>query len=86
MTEFNETPQQMIFENARPQQRHLMAILYFISAILKFVYVNNVKAVRRNSMKLHTRDQWGDMSTPADFTTCSPIVVPPIGHFFILDF
>ena len=76
--------QQMIFENACLQQRHLMAILYFISAILKFV--NNFKAVWQNSMKLHTSDQWWEMSTPADFTTCSPLVVPPIGHFFILDF
>ena len=75
---------QMIFENACLQQRHLMAILYFISDILKFV--NNFKAVWQNSMKLHTSDQWWEMSTPADFTTCSPLVVPPIGHFFILDF
>ena len=60
---------------------------YIMSAILKFVYVNNFRAVCRNSMKLHTSDRWWEMPAPANFRTCLPTVAPPVGHlFFILYF
>ena len=60
---------------------------YIMSAILKFVYVNNFRAVCRNSTKLHTNDRWWEMPAPANFRTCLPTVAPPVGHlFFILYF
>ena len=57
-----------------------------MSAILKCVYVNNFKAVWRNSTELHTIDRWWEMPTPGDFRTRPPTVAPPIGHFLFYIF